>query len=130
MFDAQVLAAVIPRIAGTTGDEQAEAVAVTTMLMEVVTVLHTPEVALNPAQPPEQRALEECPPPQEVRAAGVCCLQDVCLLAVFNVLHILKCSSWRPLASDSGMPAMRNGMVTSHPCICDIDVLRPIKSLL
>ena len=68
---AQVLAAVIPRIASTTGDEQAEAVAVTTMLMEVVTVLHTPEVALNPAQPPEQRALEECPPPQEVRATGV-----------------------------------------------------------
>ena len=62
-----MLAAVIPRIAGTTGDEQAEAVAVTTMLMEVVTVLHTPEVALNPAQPPEQRAVDDCPPAQEVR---------------------------------------------------------------
>ena len=64
----QVLAAVIPRIAGTTGDEQAEAVAVTTMLMEVVTVLHTPEVTLNPAHSAEQRALEDCPPAQEVGA--------------------------------------------------------------
>ena len=36
--------------------------------LQVVTVLHTPEVALNPAQPLEQRALEECPRPQEARA--------------------------------------------------------------
>ena len=39
----------------------------TTMLMEVVTVLHTPEVTLNPAHSAEQRALEDCPPAQEVR---------------------------------------------------------------
>lgn len=64
---AQALAAVIPRIAASSGPPQAEAVAVTTMLMEVVTVLLSPDLCLNPAAPPEQRAIDECPSVAEVR---------------------------------------------------------------
>ena len=67
---AQALAAVIPRIAATSGPPQAEAVAVTTMLMELVTVLLSPELCLNPAATPEQRAIDECPSVSEVRFPG------------------------------------------------------------
>lgn len=48
----------------------AEAMALCTMLMEVVMVLFNPDVCLNPAIPAAERIIEECPTVAEVVIAN------------------------------------------------------------
>lgn len=63
----RLLARLLPALADP--GKAAEAGALTTMALEVITVLANPDVCLNPASDPAQRAAEECIGVAEVRAA-------------------------------------------------------------
>jgi hypothetical protein len=62
----QLLARLLPAAADPA--KAANAGALTTMALEVITVLSNPEVCLNPDLDIEQRAVEECVAPNEVSA--------------------------------------------------------------
>ncbi|KAK9829627.1 hypothetical protein WJX72_006957 [[Myrmecia] bisecta] len=59
-ISARLLSRLVPVL-----NEGADAVALCTMVMELVTVLFNPDVCLNPALPPIERVLQECPPTAE-----------------------------------------------------------------
>lgn len=62
----QLLARLLPALTDAT--KAAEAAALTTMVLEIVNVLCNLDICLDPAVAPEQRALEDCIPPNEVSA--------------------------------------------------------------
>jgi hypothetical protein len=69
-----------------------EAFAVVTQLMEVVMVLFTPDVCLNPSLPPEQRVAEETPSVAEVcLAAASMRLERVELRGWWDILRLPCC---------------------------------------
>ncbi len=60
----QLLARLLPAL--TDASKAAEAAALTTMVLEIVNVLCNLDICLDPVVAPEQRALEDCIPPNEV----------------------------------------------------------------
>jgi hypothetical protein len=72
----QLLARLLPAL----GDaaRAAEAAALTTMALEIITVLCNLDICLNPAVRPEQRAQEDCIAPSEVS----CFMSGSCPLTV------------------------------------------------
>jgi hypothetical protein len=60
----QLLARLLPALSDAA--KAMEAAALTTMVLEIITVLCNLDICLNPAVRPEQRALEDCIAPSEV----------------------------------------------------------------
>ena len=63
---AGVVARLLSRVMSSSTLGGPEAMALCTMLMEVVMVLFNPDVCLNPATPAADRVVEECPTVAEV----------------------------------------------------------------
>ena len=68
---AQLVARLLPAV--TDAAKAADAAALTTMVLEIVTVLCNLDICLNPAVSLEQRALEDCIEPAEVLTMAIKC---------------------------------------------------------
>ena len=97
----QLLARLLPAL--TDASKAAEAAALTTMVLEIVNVLCNLDICLDPAVAPEQRALEDCIPTNEVCAGAqtnahlscrVLVVMSRCWAANDSGMHLPGCPAW------------------------------------